>query len=102
MDINICIDWLNLNRNEYALDQSNPPHSILSWEGPDPQPSEQQLQTAWSEYTAHKNANAYKESRESEYKRIGDQLDMIYWDGVNDTTLWQDHIASVKAKYPKG
>lgn len=102
MDINICIDWLNLNRNEYTLDQSNPPHSILFWQGPDAQPSEEQLQTAWSEYTAHKNANAYKELREPEYGSIKDQLDMIYWDRVNNTTLWQDHIASVKAKYPKG
>jgi len=26
---------------------------------------------------------------------------MIYWDGVNGTTLWDDHIAEVKANNPK-
>ena len=35
------------------------------------------------------------------YGSIGDQLDMQYHDSVNGTTVWQDHIAAVKAKYPK-
>ncbi|MEK9768337.1 MAG: hypothetical protein VW683_05380 [Betaproteobacteria bacterium] len=35
------------------------------------------------------------------YGSIGDQLDMQYHDSVNGTTTWQDHIAAVKAKYPK-
>jgi len=26
---------------------------------------------------------------------------MQYWDLVNGTTTWKDHIAAVKAKYPK-
>ena len=32
---------------------------------------------------------------------IGDQLDMQYHDGEDGTTTWKDHIAAVKAKYPK-
>ena len=35
------------------------------------------------------------------YASIGDQLDMQYKDAVNGTTTWKDHIAAVKAKYPK-
>ena len=35
------------------------------------------------------------------YASVGDQLDMQYWDMVNGTTTWKDHIAAVKAKYPK-
>ena len=35
------------------------------------------------------------------YASIGDQLDMQYKDAVNGTTKWKDHVASVKAKYPK-
>jgi len=35
------------------------------------------------------------------YVSIGDQQDMQYWDAVNGTTTWQDHIRSVKEKYPK-
>ena len=35
------------------------------------------------------------------YASVGDQLDMQYWDMINGTTTWKDHIAAVKAKYPK-
>jgi len=51
--------------------------------------------------TAEVNANAYKEQRASEYKTIAEQLDMQYWDAVNGTTNWQDHINAIKTKYPK-
>jgi hypothetical protein len=39
--------------------------------------------------------------RDRDYGSIQDQLDMIYWDGVNDTTVWTDHVAAVKAAHPK-
>ena len=45
--------------------------------------------------------NAYIEQRQSEYKTIAEQLDMQYWDAVNGTTNWQDHINAIKTKYPK-
>ena len=46
--------------------------------------------------------NAYHEmNRAMAYPDIKDQLDMLYWDKVNGTTIWQDKIAEVKAKYPK-
>jgi hypothetical protein len=35
------------------------------------------------------------------YASIGDQLDMQYKDAINGTNTWKDHIAAVKAKYPK-
>lgn len=35
------------------------------------------------------------------YASFGDQLDMQYKDAVNGTTTWKDHVAAVKAKYPK-
>ena len=43
----------------------------------------------------------YIEARQNAYLPIGEQLDMQYWDSVNDTTLWKDHIAKVKADNPK-
>lgn len=43
----------------------------------------------------------YAEKRQSEYPSISDQLDMIYWDKVNNTNLWQEKITSIKTKYPK-
>jgi hypothetical protein len=43
----------------------------------------------------------YKQARSEAYGSVQDQLDMQYWDGVNGTTLWADHIAQVKADNPK-
>lgn len=34
--------------------------------------------------------------RKVEYGQIEDQLDMMYWDQVNGTTTWKDHVTSVK------
>ena len=45
--------------------------------------------------------NGYKSARQEAYGDLGSQLDMMYWDKVNDTTTWQDHIAQVKADNPK-
>ena len=43
----------------------------------------------------------YIQARQEAYKPIAEQLDMIYWDGVNGTTLWDEHIAEVKEDNPK-
>ena len=43
----------------------------------------------------------YIQARQEAYGSIADQLDMQYWDSVNDTTTWKDHIAQVKADNPK-
>jgi hypothetical protein len=45
--------------------------------------------------------NGYKQARQEAYLPIAEQLDMIYWDGVNGTTLWNDHIAEVKEDNPR-
>ena len=41
------------------------------------------------------------EDRRLAYGSIQDQLDMQYWDKVNGTTNWEDHIAKVKSDNPK-
>ncbi len=43
----------------------------------------------------------YAQKRLEEYPSLGEQFDMIYWDKVNGTNLWQSKIAEIKAKYPK-
>jgi len=43
----------------------------------------------------------YIQARQEAYGSVQDQLDMQYWDGVNGTTLWADHIAQVKSDNPK-
>jgi len=52
-------------------------------------------------YAPAEPEKSYIEKRLAEYPSVGDQLDMIYWDKVNNTNLWQEKIAQIKAKYPK-
>ena len=44
---------------------------------------------------------SYVELRAAEYPSREDQLDMMYWDKVNETTVWEDTIKEIKEKYPK-
>jgi hypothetical protein len=46
-------------------------------------------------------ANAYKEARATAYAPLSEQLDMQYWDAMNNTETWLDHIRSVKEAHPK-
>ena len=43
----------------------------------------------------------YLEERRKAYSSIGDQLDMIYWDRVNGTNIWQETITKIKKDIPK-
>tara|TARA_R100000742_G_C4263388_1_gene81246 strand:+ start:340 stop:642 length:303 start_codon:yes stop_codon:yes gene_type:complete len=43
----------------------------------------------------------YINARQSAYGSIASQLDMMYWDQVNSTTVWKDHVAKVKSDNPK-
>jgi hypothetical protein len=45
--------------------------------------------------------NSWIENRLEAYGSWQQQMDMQYWDGVNGTTTWADHIAQVKSDNPK-
>jgi len=100
MDINIAINKLGLNANHYKLSQSVPPHTIIEWNGPDPQPTEAELQSGWSLYQDEE----YKEKRASEYPPLTDLADGLYWNSKGDSSKLDEYYAaceSVKVKYPK-
>ena len=100
-DITLALIQLGKSeKNRVRLSQSIPPHEILEWDSgnPDSQPTDDELNTA---YTAWKAAEEYKLKREEAYPDWKTQMDMQYWDSVNGTTTWKDHISAVKAKYPK-
>ena len=44
---------------------------------------------------------SYVELRVAEYPSREDQLDMMYWDEVNGTTVWRDTIQAIKERHPK-
>lgn len=43
----------------------------------------------------------YGIKRQNEYPPIQEQLDMLYWDMINNTNQWKDKITEIKEKYPK-
>ena len=60
-------------------------------------PSQEALEAADLELQAIE----YRDLRADAYPSIGDQLDMMYHDLLDETTTWKDAIAAVKALYPK-
>ena len=44
---------------------------------------------------------SYAELRMKEYPSREEQFDMMYWDKVNGTTVWENTIQTIKDKYPK-
>jgi len=59
------------------------------------------LATEFARLEAEYDTQEYARNRKVEYPEMADQLDMIYWDGVNETTTHKDAIDAIKAKYPK-
>jgi len=41
------------------------------------------------------------ENRSSGYASITEQLDQLYWDQINGTTVWRDTITAHKSATPK-
>ena len=59
------------------------------------------IDTARTTLNTEAAAVKYKEDRVKAFASIGDQLDMQYWDAINGTTTWKDHVAKVKSDNPK-
>ena len=64
-------------------------------------PSEQDVLDELWRLELLKEQFKYRRDRIEEYLPLGEQLDLLYWDGVNGTTNRSDHIAGVKANHPK-
>ena len=74
----------------------------IRWDSPDiDQPSDAEIDAEIVRLDAEDASQQYARNRAAAYPSIGDQLDMIYWDSVNNTTTWKDAIAAVKAAHPK-
>jgi len=78
MDINLAIDYLGLNANTYKLTQSVPPHTIVEWSGPDAQPTDAELQTAYDAAVVVEASKDLRSTRnklltETDYLALSDQ-----------------------------
>jgi hypothetical protein len=79
--------WINLEDGEvYSNLKLNDDTAIM--------PSEEEVNAKIAELQVI-------EDRKIAYGSVQDQLDMQYWDSVNGTTTWADHIAQVKSDNPK-
>ena len=87
--------------NDYVLQNDGSGVYIAEWKSAQPQPSVAEIESAHAEWKAEYDSQEYARNRATAYASTGDQLDMQYWDSVNDTTTWKDHVASVKAQFPK-
>ena len=73
----------------------------ITWHDGTAEISKADIQAKMAELQTEYDAQDYARNRATAYASTGDQLDMQYWDSVNDTTTWKDHIASVKGQFPK-
>ena len=74
----------------------------IRWDSPDiAQPSDAEIDAEIVRLDAEYASQQYARDRAAAYPPIGEQLDMMYWDSVNDTTTWASAIAAVKAAHPK-
>ena len=64
-------------------------------------PTEEFLESELARLQAEFDSKAYARARAEAYASIGDQLDMRYHDLQDGTTTWADHVADVKARFPK-
>ena len=71
---------------------------ITEWPSSLPELTQDLVDSIEAEWTA---SEGHKEDRRKAYPSLSEQLDMQYWDSVNDTTTWKDAVAKVKSDNPK-
>ena len=101
MEINIfdAIQSLRPGAN-YGVDLNT---NEITWQDTEVlEPTTEEIQTELSKLQTEYTNLEYARNRKDEYLNIEDQLDMLYWDKINSTNTWAEHITSVKNKYPKG
>ena len=77
--------------------------NVLIWHKPSIAPvTEAEINAEIARLKADYESKQYQRDRASAYKPLTEQLDMMYWDRVNGTSTWKEHIDAVKAAHPKG
>mgnify|MGYP003140020040 CR=1 FL=1 len=81
------------------IDDTN--SKILDASGNSVSVEQSNIDAARSTLNAEYAALEYSRKRAEQYASLQEQLDMQYWDSVNGTTTWKDHVAKVKSDNPK-
>jgi len=74
---------------------------IKEWNLDIPKPTMAQLDAFEAQAIAYEQLQDILNNRRMAYPSIADQLDMLYWDKVNNTENWLNSIESVKNRFPK-
>jgi len=80
---------------------SNNDFSTIQWIDGTTPISQSDVEAKQAELQTASDANQYQRDREKVYPPIGDQLDMQYWDKINNTAIWADLITKIKSDNPK-
>jgi GTP-binding protein EngB required for normal cell division len=89
-----------------AIDRSiqvniiNDEYENIEWLNSQPIPK-QTLLDKIEELKDEYNSKLYQRNRAKAYPSIQEQLDLQYWDKINNTDNWEQAINAVKAQYPK-
>ena len=86
---------------DFSLQNDGDGTFVAKWKSELPQPSVDDIEAAHAEWQAEYDSKAYARARAEAYAPIADQLDMQYWDSVNGSRTWLDHVESVKEAHPK-
>lgn len=99
MDILLGLKHIRPNSSFTMLDDT---YESLIWEDENTtKPTLEEIEAGYNEYQAQYQATQYQRDRAKAYASIAEQLDMQYWDRVNGTSTWKEHIDAVKAAHPK-
>jgi hypothetical protein len=66
-----------------------------------PEDEKQAIVDQWNAQEVSAQSTQWKYERVTSYGTVGDQLDMMYWDSVNGSRTWLDHVEAVKEAHPK-
>lgn len=88
---------LNLIKDVVLVDEGKGPY-IKGWNLPSPMPTKEELAQWEIELDLEYRQKKAREKRE--YPPISDQLDMMYRDTQEGTSIWQNTIAAIKASQP--
>jgi hypothetical protein len=97
---NIVNAILSINPNASVTVNADDINQINWLNGTTPIPANEIL-AKQQELIAEYNSKQYQRDRAKEYPSIQEQLDLQYWDKINNTNKWEEAINAVKNKYPK-
>ena len=89
-----------INPNAQASVNADDINQITWHNGTTPIPANEIL-AKQQELITEYNSKQYQRDRAKEYPSIQEQLDLQYWDKINNTNNWEQAINAVKIKYPK-